>query len=181
MSPPLCVLASLLNGDQSFEVEETITEDYERERRGQQSSAEQEKCQRFVFFASHEKRFHQPEFVHYFIASKLFYQNLLKIKNPDLPRNNVKNPWDALNSVVYIRNPKLEAVFEAMKAKFKSEGKRNAFGDVQESLLFYGTSNDILNKIIENNFSLEYFPKGELNLFGRGFYFSQGRVKKNKK
>lgn len=99
----------------------------------------------------------------------------MMIKNPDLPRKNINNPWDALNSVVYIRNPKLETQFEAMKSKFKSEGKVNAFGDVEESLLFHGTSNEALNKIVENNFSLEQLPseRGKLMFFGRGMYFSQ--------
>ena len=99
----------------------------------------------------------------------------MMIKNPDLPRKNINNPWDALNSVVYIRNPNLETQFEAMKSKFKSEGKINAFGDVEESLLFHGTSNEALNKIVENNFSLEQLPseRGKLMFFGRGMYFSQ--------
>ena len=50
-----------------------------------------------------------------------------RIRNPALPRRNVIEPWDALNSVVYIRNPKLETQFEAMKSKFKSEGKVKSF------------------------------------------------------
>jgi len=173
VSSVLSLLVSLLN-DQSVGDEQTITETDDEERR-RQSSSEDQKCQRFVFLPSQEERFQEPELLHYFIASKLFYQNLMMIKNPDLPRKNITNPWDALNSVVYIRNPKLEMQFEAMKSKFKSEGKVNAFGDVHESMLFHGTSNEALNQIVENNFSLEQLPseRGKLMFFGRGIYFSQ--------
>merc|ERR1712137_978549 len=104
VSSVLSLLVSLLN-DQSVGDEQTITETDDEERR-RQSSSEDQKCQRFVFLPSQEERFQEPELLHYFIASKLFYQNLMMIKNPDLPRKNITNPWDALNSVVYIRNPK---------------------------------------------------------------------------
>ena len=174
MSSALCILASLLNSDQSCG-DEFFTEDDEGGRRRQQSLSEDETVQRFVFLPSQEETYREPELLHYFIASKLFYQNLMRIKNPDLPRKNINNPWDALNSVVYIRNPKLETQFEAMKSKFKSEGKVNAFGNVEESMLFHGTSNEALNKIVELNFSLEKLPaeRGKLMFFGRGIYFSQ--------
>ena len=120
MSSALCILASLLNSDQSCG-DEFFTEDDEGGRRRQQSLSEDETVQRFVFLPSQEETYRDPELLHYFIASKLFYQNLMRIKNPDLPRKNINNPWDALNSVVYIRNPKLEIQFEAVKSKFKSE------------------------------------------------------------
>ena len=128
-----------------------------------------------MFLPSQEEKLQEPEHLHYFKASKLFYQNLMKIKNPALPRKIINEPWNALNSVVYIRNPQLETLFEAMKSKFKSEGKVNAFGDVEETLLFHGTSNENLNQIVENNFSLEHLPaeRGKLMFFGRGMYFSQ--------
>ena len=128
-----------------------------------------------MFLPSQEDRLQEPEHLHYFIASKLFYQNLMKIKNPALPRKIINEPWDALNSLVYIRNTQLETLFEAMKSKFKSEGKVNAFGDVEETLLFHGTSNENLNQIVENNFSLEHLPaeRGKLLFYGHGMYFSQ--------
>ena len=173
-SYPLFLLASLLNAGQYLGVEESFTgEDDEEGRR--RSSSKDEKCQRFVFLPSQEARIHQePEHLHYFIASKLFYQRLMRIKNPALPRKTINEPWNALNSVVYIRNPKLETQFEAMKSKFKTDGKVNAFGDVEETMVFHGTSNENLNQIIENNFSLDHLPtdKEKLTFFGRGIYFS---------
>ena len=94
----------------------------------------------------------------------------MKIKNPALPRKIINVPWDALNSVVFIRNPRLEKKFEAMKSKFKSEGKENAFGDVEETKLFHGTSNENLNHIVEKNFCLEHLPakRGKLLFYGHG-------------
>ena len=170
----LFLLASLLNPDQYLGDEETFTgEDDEEGRR--RSSSKDKNCQRFVFLPSQEARIHQePEHLHYFIASKLFYQRLMRIKNPALPRKTINEPWNALNSVVYIRNPKMETQFEAMKSKFKTEGKVNAFGDVEETMVFHGTSNENLNQIVENNFSLDHLPtdKEKLTFFGRGIYFS---------
>ena len=171
----MSLVSSLLNIVESFRKEETIAEADDEEGRRRSTSLEVNKYQRFVFLPSQEQRYQEPERLHYFIASKLFYQNLMKIKNPDLPRKNVTDSWDALNSVVYIRNPMLETQFEAMKSEFKRDGKVNAFGDVEESMLFHGTSIENLNKIVENNFSLEHLPaeRGKLMFFGRGIYFSQ--------
>merc|ERR1711971_168747 len=173
-SYPLFLLASLLNAGQRLGDEEIFTgEDDDEGRR--RSSSKDENCKRSVFLPSQEARILlEPEHLHYFIASKLFYQRLMRIRNPALPRKTANKPWNALNSVVYIRNPKLETQFEARKSKFKTEGKVNAFGDVEETMVFHGTSNENLNQIVENNFSLDHLPtdKEKLTFFGRGIYFS---------
>ena len=162
----LCILDNLLNGSQ-----------YDRLSHEEEKPRKFVNCQRFIFRPSQEESFEDPELLHYFIASKLFYQNLMMVKNQDLPRKILKDPWDSLECVVYIRNLELEFQFEAMKSKFKGEGKLNAFGDVAETLLFHGTSNESLNQIVENNFTLDHLPseRGKMMLFGRGFYFSQVR------
>ena len=142
------------------------------------SKSIQEDCVRFVFRPTEESNYeiNIPELIHYYISTKLFYQNIEKCTNKDLPRKTLKDAWNSLETVVFVKNSKLETKFEEIKAKFKQEGKVDAYGNVSELLLFHGTSNESINKIVENNFCLDQKPDGPRNkvtLFGHGIYFSE--------
>ena len=141
------------------------------------SNSTQEDCVRFVFRPTEEGiyKINIPELIHYYISTKLFYQNIEKCTNKDLPRKTVRDAWNSLETVVFVKNSKLETKFGEIKAKFKQEGKVDAYGNVSELLLFHGTSNESINKIVEHNFCLDEKPDGPRNkvtLFGHGIYFS---------
>ena len=143
---------------------------------GASSTSDQGDCIRFVFNPTEEAIYSFPEQIHYYISTKLFYQNIEKCTNKDLPRKTVRDAWNSLETVVFVKNSKLETKFEEIKAKFKLEGKVDAYGNVSELLLFHGTSNESINKIVEHNFCLDQKPDGPRNkvtLFGHGIYFSE--------
>ena len=143
---------------------------------GTSSTSDQGDCIRFVFNPMEEGIYSIPEQIHYYISTKLFYQNIEKCTNKDLPRKTVRDAWNSLETVVFVKNSKLETKFEEIKAKFKLEGKVDAYGNVSELLLFHGTSNESINKIVEHNFCLDQKPDGPRNkmtLFGHGIYFSE--------
>ena len=77
--------------------------------------------------------------------------------------------------MVYIHNQDSKTAFENLKKKFASEGKVDKYGNVCETLLYHGTTNESLNLIVEGNFSLEHVPlmRKKLMLFGTGVYFSE--------
>jgi len=140
------------------------------------NSGTSKKCRRNVFLPTEESSYlDSPEIVNYFIASKTFHQNVDKGSNTELPRKKIKNHWDALESIVHLRNPEIEEEFEEQRQIFENEGKVDKYGNVPEYLLFHGTTNESINKIAETNFLLDHLPKtrGKLMLFGTGTYFSE--------
>ena len=143
------------------------------------SNPVEESCMRYVFNPTEEGNYSSmtiSESIHYYISTKWFYQNIEKCTNKDLPRKTVRDAWNSLETVVFVKNSKLETKFEEIKAKFKQEGKVDAYGNVSELLLFHGTSNESINKIVENNFCLDQKPDGPRNkvtFFGHGIYFSE--------
>jgi len=134
------------------------------------------RCNRTVFVSSEEDNYtDDPNFIHYLQTTKTFHQNIDKNSNDELPRKKVSNPWNSLNSVVYVKNETIEKTFNELKKKFAREGKVDKYGKVQELLLFHGTSNESINKIIENNFVIDKSPaeRSKAMLFGRGVYLSE--------
>ena len=138
---------------------------------------DEENCQRRVFIPSIENTYKNPDIIHYYISTKLYYQNIDKCANNDLPRKRVSNSWNSLETVVFVKNSKLETKFEEIKAKFQQEGKVDAYGSVSELLLFHGTSHESINNIVEHNFCLQRRPdsghRDKVTLFGHGIYFSE--------
>ena len=78
-------------------------------------------------------------------------------------------------SIIYVDNNETKKQFERQKEKFSKEGKLDKYGNVAEVLLFHGTSWESLNKIVEDNFSVDHLPleRGKVMLFGRGVYLSE--------
>jgi len=142
-----------------------------------ETSAKKRNCKRTVFIPSEEhSKSNLPQFIFYLMATKIFYQNANKSSNdPKLPRKLITNPWDSLDSIVHISNPDLERRFEIQRQLFENEGKVDKYGNVSELLLFHGTSNENINKIVESNFCIDNLPmnRGKLMLFGKGVYFSE--------
>merc|ERR1711915_994892 len=80
-----------------------------------------------------------------------------------------------LDSIVHFSNPDLEKDFENQRQLFETEGKVDKYGNVSELLLFHGTTNENINKIVKSNFCIDNLPinRGKLMLFGKGVYFSE--------
>ena len=116
-----------------------------------------------------------PFMLHFYMAKEIFHRNAEKNYNKDLPRKTVNNHHDAIESIVYIDNKENEDKFAMLKAKFEQDGKVDRYGNALETLLFHGTSNENINLIAEDNFSLDALPaeRGKVMLFGRGLYFSE--------
>jgi len=135
------------------------------------------KCDRTVFITSEENSYSSlPQFIFYLMATKIFYQNADKTSNdPKLPRKRILNYWDSLDSIVHINNQDLERNYESQKQLFENEGKVDKYGNVPELLLFHGTTNENINKIVDDNFNIDILPmnRGKLMLFGKGVYFSE--------
>ena len=134
------------------------------------------KCERSVFIASEEDTYTaHPKYIHFIQASKQYHQNVNKITNEGLPRKKIFDSWDSLDSIVHVENKKIKQDFEEQKRIFETEGKVDKYGKVTEYLLFHGTSNENMNLIVENNFSIDSLPaeRGKVMLFGRGVYFSE--------
>jgi len=135
------------------------------------------KCDRTVFITSEENSYSSlPQFIFYLMATKIFYQNADKSSNdPKLPRKKIIRHWDSLDSIVHINNQDLERNYENQRQLFENEGKVDKYGNVPELLLFHGTTNENINKIVEDNFNIDILPmnRGKLMLFGTGVYFSE--------
>jgi len=118
------------------------------------------KCDRTVFITSEENSYSSlPQFIFYLMATKIFYQNADKSSNdPKLPRKRIINYWDSLDSIVHINNPDLEKNYENKKQLFENEGRVDKYGNVPELLLFHGTTNENINKIVLDNFNIDNLP-----------------------
>ena len=119
--------------------------------------------------------------IHFYIASNQFHKMLSKMTNAALPKKYVMNSCDAIESITYIHNDKMELEYAIQKAVFKMQGKLNPHGNVKELLIFHGTAYENIESIINSNFCIDSSPfqEGESQgrkksmLFGRGIYFSE--------
>merc|ERR1711892_853887 len=111
---------------------------------------------------------------------------LSKISCSWLPRKQVYNPSDSIESITYIHNEKLEAEYLNQKEAFKYQNKTNKHGDVREIFLFHGTAMESVEGIIADNFLIDSKPLHQVEesggegrqrkkamLFGRGIYLSE--------
>ena len=102
-----------------------------------------------------------------------------------MPRKQVFNTSDAIESITYIHNAKQESAYENQKKLFKQQKKVDQDGHVRELLLFHGTAAECIESIITTNFIVDCLPHPEEEtegegrrrkkamLFGRGIYFSE--------
>ena len=136
----------------------------------------------YQFFPSKEHLIEEDKKIHYYIASYYFHKMLSKITNKGLPKKLIINPCDAIESITYINNEKLETDYAVQKEAFKQQNKVDQQGEVAELFLFHGTSFENIDSIITNNFLVDHLPhqQNEVNgdrkkamLFGRGIYFSE--------
>ena len=125
--------------------------------------------------------FEEEHLIHKMTAGLQFHKMIAKWTDSSssipVPIRTVSNPSDAIAQIDYIRNPKLEKMYEAQKKKFLEENK-----DAREVLLFHGTSTSCIESILKTNFLLDHMPVQQTNkkdlrdkkmMFGRGVYFSE--------
>ena len=137
---------------------------------------------RFFPSASHQHELEEEEhMVHKSIAGYQFHKMISKWSEPassiPVPLRTVSNPSDAIAHIDYIKNSKLEKIYEAQKERFLLENK-----DVKEVLLFHGTSASCVESILKTNFQIDHMPVQQTSqndvrdkkmMFGKGVYFSE--------
>ena len=104
----------------------------------------------------------------------------------DLPYNTVPlrkipNVSNAIQSITYVENENLQREYENQKLTFKYQGKVDRSGNVEELLLFHGTTWSCVKEIINNNFDTNAVPqqlttsnkqRAKSMFFGKGVYLS---------
>ena len=123
----------------------------------------------------------EEHLVHKSIAGYQFHKMISKWSDPasaiPVPLRTVSNTSDAIAHIDYIKNSKLEKIYEAQKERFLLENK-----DVKEVLLFHGTSASCVESILKTNFQIDHLPVQQTSqndvrdkkmMFGRGVYFSE--------
>jgi len=138
---------------------------------------------KYRFFPSSKQHEFDDEehLVHKSIAGYQFHKMISKWSDPassiPVPLRTVSNPSDAIAHIDYIKNSKLEKIYEDQKERFLQENK-----DVKEVLLFHGTSASCVESILKTNFQIDHLPVQQTNqndvrdkkmMFGRGVYFSE--------
>ena len=138
---------------------------------------------KYRFFPSSKQHEFDDEehLVHESIAGYQFHKMISKWSDPassiPVPLRTVSNPSDAIAHIDYIKNSKLEKIFEAQKERFLQENK-----DVKEVLLFHGTSASCVESILKTNSRIDHLPVQQTSqnavrdkkmMFGRGVYFSE--------
>ena len=135
--------------------------------------------QKFRFASPRHLELDGEHAVHKYIAGYQFYKMMMKWAEPEasipIPLRKVENANDAIASIDYIKNPRIEKEYEAEKIRFQMEGKQ-----VTETLLFHGTAVASVDSILKSNFSLDHSPiqqqessRDKRRMFGEGIYFSE--------
>ena len=137
-------------------------------------------CFKFVPSRSHE--FKKDKVEHAYIAGYQFYKMMSKPLDISLPKRITSDSVDIIESITYVQNDRLTANYEKRKERFEKKGMINECGNVQELLLFHGTSLSSVEGILANNFIIDAVPQKtnaksqqrmKLMVFGKGAYFSE--------
>ena len=87
------------------------------------------------FLPSQEQLIPEEMQIHYYIASNQFHKMISKRIN--MPRKQVCNTSDAIESITYIHNAKQESAFENQKELFKQQKKVDQHGPQTSLLIVY--------------------------------------------
>ena len=122
--------------------------------------------------------FNNSKGIHYYIAGHQFHRMLYQWADAPLHIRSINDPANAIEAVSYIENSEQCLAYRATRERFLQEGKVNNNGEVDEQLLFHGTSRSSLENILKHNFIIDNLPQGNINrkkqmIFGRGIYFSK--------
>ena len=119
---------------------------------------------------------------HSYIAGYQFHKMITKSTSAPIAMRTILNFSDAIESISYIENDALTFIYEAQRELFKKQGKINEYGKVDEMLLFHGTNESSIDRILSSNFLVDAMPIQQCTgyesrkknmLFGRGVYFSE--------
>ena len=136
----------------------------------------------FKFFPSRDHEFTKPNINHAYIAGYQFYKMVTCDKVNDVPLRKVLNQSDAIESITYIHNQTNLQQYEEQKKSFLYQGKTNRCGNVNEVLLFHGTTVSCLNSIATHNFDINASPqqltttnqtRKKSMIFGKGVYLTE--------
>lgn len=142
----------------------------------------QRKFKSYKFLPSREHEFDKDKVIHSYIAGYQFHKMITKSSNAPVPLRTILNTSDAIESITYIENDDSTAAYEKQKDLLKQQGKVNENGQVDELLLFHGTSVSSIDNILSTNFIVDSLPqqrnsqneqRKKTMMFGRGVYFSE--------
>ena len=140
------------------------------------------KYRSYNFTPSREHDFNMEKVYHSYIAGYQFHKMIMKTSSAPMAMRTILNISDAIHNIKYIENDEIMMKYEKQRQLFKEQGKVNNHGEVDELLLFHGTSAANLDKILSNNFDLDANPsqqhynnetRHKNMMFGRGVYFSE--------
>ena len=128
----------------------------------------------YYFYPTQELELSKEKKQHFYIAGYQFYTKVSSHTSAPLQLRRVKNIQESIKSITYIENDESNRKFNEQKNLFQRTGKAT------EILLFHGTSEFSLNKILSENFNLDSEPReGTWSVqrkkkmkYGRGIYFS---------
>lgn len=148
----------------------------------QKTSENQPKYRSYKFIPSREHEFEMGKVYHSYIAGYQFHKMIMKTTSAPMAMRTILNISDAIHSINYIENDEIMMKYEKQRQLFKEQGKVNNHGEVDELLLFHGTSVANLDKILSSNFNLDANPiqqhynketRQKNMMFGKGVYFSE--------
>ena len=140
------------------------------------------KYRSYNFTPSREHDFNMEKVYHSYIAGYQFHKMIMKTSSAPMAMRTILNISDAIHNIKYIENDEIMMKYEKQRQLFKEQGKVNNHGEVDELLLFHGTSAANLDKILSTNFDLDANPsqqhynnetRHKNMMFGRGVYFSE--------
>ena len=140
------------------------------------------KYRSYNFIPSREHDFDMGKVYHSYIAGYQFHKMIMKTTSAPVSMRTILNVSDAIHSIKYIENDEIMMKYEKQRQLFKEQGKVNNHGEVDELLLFHGTSVANLDNILSYNFNLDANPiqqhhnketRQKNMMFGKGVYFSE--------
>ena len=134
---------------------------------------------------SPDHNYRNSDSVHHYRVAYYQFQEMAKTSNSaPFHSREIKNVKDSIQSVTYIDNKENSKKFEAQRKLFALQGKLGPGGEVEERLMFHGTTEDSLARLLEENFDLDSVPlqvvpggqerrlRSKATVYGRGVYFS---------
>ena len=140
-----------------------------------------DKIKLYKYFPNTTHDFSQENSKHAYIAGYQFHKMMSDLPYNTVPLRKIPNVSNAIQSITYVENENLQREYENQKLTFKYQGKVDRSGNVEELLLFHGTTWSCVKEIINNNFDANAVPqqlttsnkqRAKSMFFGKGVYLS---------
>ena len=111
-----------------------------------------QKYRSYHFDPSQSHDFSNRKMHHFYVAGYQFYKMVNKQTKAPHPLRGIRNLHDSIESITYIENDQTSRKYNQQKEEFQCTGTAT------EMLLFHGTSQFSLHKLLTENFSLDSKP-----------------------